>query len=159
MKKGLLALLLLLFLYGCEKTEASSVDTTAKVMEHLIFSAVDYELNSDTDSFIKIGVENRLEQPLRDASFYLSLHEEDEANKITPNPFYLLPQEKRIDVPAGETIEISFNIPPGYLAESYLKDLERLGRLIVFIEADGYLKDVEKESYYYFSNGLEYSIY
>lgn len=158
MKKGFLFLLFLSFLYGCERTKEISLDPTAEVMDHLVFSALDYNLNSNTESFIVLGVENTLEQPIRNANFYLSLHEEGESNSVSPNPFYLLPREKRLDVLAGEKIEISFPIPPGYLDEGYLDDLKKLGRLIVFVEADGYLNDMEKENYYSFSNGLEYAI-
>lgn len=64
-------------------------------MESLTISAGDYQLNSETDSFIKIKVENALEYDLLNANFFISIHETVWLIRRTHFIFFLKTIEQR----------------------------------------------------------------
>ena len=157
MKKITLIILGLLLMYGCAGASETVATPAEEAMNALVISASDYNLNSSSQSFFAITIENSSDQDFVNANFFLSIH--NEGDEVSPNPFYLLPTEQRITVPSGEAVTVNFEIPFGFLDESAIKKFEGMDRLIAFVQADGYIENTEKDNYYSFGESVEYKTY
>ncbi|SYZ78982.1 hypothetical protein [Trichococcus shcherbakoviae] len=157
MKKITLIILGLLLMYGCAGASEPVANPAEEAMNALVISASDYNLNSSSQPFFAITIENSSDQDFVNANFYLSIHNEGDA--VSPNPFYLLPTEQRITVPSGEAVTVNFEIPSGFLDENDVKAFEEMDRLIAFVQTDGYIENTEKDNYYSFGKSVEYTTY
>ncbi|WP_321433768.1 hypothetical protein [Trichococcus flocculiformis] len=157
MKKITFLILGLLLLYGCGGTSETVANPAEEALNSLHISASDYNLSSTSQPFFVITIENSSDQDFVNANFYLSIH--NEGDEVSPNPFYLLPTEQRITIPSRETVTVNFEIPFGFLDENAIQEFEGMGRLIAFIQADGYIKNKEKDNYYSFGESVEYKTY
>ena len=157
MKKITLIILGLLLMYGCAGASEPVANPAEEAMNALVISASDYNLNSSSQSFFAITIENSSDQDFVNANFYLSIH--NEGDEVSPNPFYLLPTEQRIVIPSGETVAVNFEIPSDFLDENAIKEFEGMDRLIAFVQADGYIENTEKDNYYSLGESVEYKTY
>lgn len=157
MKKITIIILGLLLMYGCAGASEPVANPAEEAMNALVISASDYNLNSSSQSFFAITIENSSDQDFVNANFYLSIH--NEGDEVSPNPFYLLPTEQRIVIPSGETVAVNFEIPSDFLDENAIKEFEGMDRLIAFVQADGYIENTEKDNYYSFGESVEYKTY
>ena len=157
MKKITLIILGLLLMYGCAGASEPVANPAEEAMNALVISASDYNLNSSSQSFFAITIENSSDQDFVNANFYLSIH--NEGDEVSPNPFYLLPAEQRITVPSRETVTVNFEIPFGFLDENAIKKFEGMDRIIAFVQADGYIDSIEKGNYYSFGESMVYETY
>lgn len=157
MKKITLIILGLLLMYGCAGASEPVANPAEEAMNALVISASDYNLNSSSQPFFAITIENSSDQDFVNANFYLSIHNEGDA--VSPNPFYLLPTEQRITVPSEEAVTVNFEIPSGFLDENDVKAFEEMDRLIAFVQTDGYIENTEKDNYYSFGKSVEYTTY
>ena len=157
MKKITLIILGLLLMYGCAGASEPVANPAEEAMNALVISASDYNLNSSSQPFFAITIENSSDQDFVNANFYLSIH--NEGDEVSPNPFYLLPAEQRITVPSRETVTVNFEIPFGFLDENAIKKFEGMDRIIAFVQADGYIDSIEKGNYYSFGESMVYETY
>ena len=63
--------------------------------------------------------------------------------------------------PAEEAIKVAVNFetPSGFLDENAIQAFEEMDRIIAFVQADGYIENVEKGNYYSFGESVEYKTY
>jgi len=61
--------------------------------------------------------------------------------------------------PSGETMAVNFEIPSSFLDENAIKEFGEMNRIIAFVQADGYINNIEKSNYYSFGESVEYKSY
>ena len=154
MKKITLIILGLLLMYGCAGASEPVANPAEEAMNALVISASDYNLNSSSQPFFAITIENSSDKDFVNENFYLSINNEVDA--VSQNPFYLIHTEQRITVPSGDAVTVNFEIPSGFLDENDVKAFEEMDRLIAFVQADGYIENTEKDNYYSFGGSVEY---
>ena len=54
---------------------------------------------------------------------------------------------------------VNFEIPSGFLDENAIKEFGEMNRIIAFVQADGYINNIEKSNYYSFGESVEYKTY
>ena len=157
MKKITIIILGLLLMYGCAGASEPVANPAEEAMNALVISASDYNLNSSSQSFFAITIENSSDQDFVNANFFLSIH--NEGDEVSPNPFLSASYRTKNTVPSGETVTVNFEIPSGFLDENAIKEFEEMDRLIAFVQADGYIENTEKDNYYSFGESVEYKTY